>query len=161
MVRSGAAEEIIMSMGTCNFHGGVQAQGCWALANLAANSGTNSRHIYENHGVDAIIGAMRLHVTNLGVQAKATRALARIARHCDASCEHIRTTGGVDAVMLAMNVNKSSTTMQQEGTEFLKIMAGEFLRGIGVQDADARLPEFVASPDKIFAHEWSPLKVEQ
>ena len=60
-----------------------------------------------------------------------------------------------------MNVNKSSTTMQQEGTEFLKIMAGEFLRGIGVEDADARLPEFVTSPDKIFAHEWSPLKMEQ
>jgi hypothetical protein len=141
MVQRGTVDSIIASMRACDRHEGVQAQGCWALANLATNSDINSRVIYENRGVDAIIAAMRLHPANLSVQAKACRALGRISRHCEASCGHIREYGGVEQVMQCMNTHKTSSTVQTEGTEFLRVMAGEFLKGMGVDNAETVIPE--------------------
>ena len=143
LVQRGVVDNVIASMRTCSGHEGVQAQGCWALANLSTNSETNSRIIFESRGIDVVISAMRLHPRNLSVQAKACRALGRISRHCEASCGHIREFGGVELVMHSMSTHKASSTIQQEGTQFLKNMAGEFLRGNGVDNADAVLLEVV------------------
>ena len=59
-IQRGAVEHVVSSMRACDRHEGVQAQGCWALANLATNSDTNSRIIFESKGIDVIISAMRL-----------------------------------------------------------------------------------------------------
>jgi hypothetical protein len=137
LVQRGAVENVVASMRACERHEGVQAQWCWALANLATNSDTNSRIIFESKGVDVIISAMRLFPANLSVQAKGCRALGRVARQCETSCGHIREHGGVEAVMQCMNLHKNSATVQQEGTQFLKTMAGEFLRGMGMNHTEA------------------------
>ena len=39
--------------------------------------------------------------------------------------------------MQCMNLHKNSATVQQEGTQFLKTMAGEFLRGMGMNHSEA------------------------
>lgn len=148
LVQRGAVEHVVASMRACDRHEGVQAQGCWALANLATNSDTNSRIIFESKGIDVIISAMRLFPANLSVQAKGCRGLGRIARHYEMSCGHIREHGGVEAVMQCMNLHKNSATVQQEGTIVLKTMAGEFLRGMGMNETDAMMPGLQPS--------WSP-----
>jgi hypothetical protein len=129
LVQRGAVEHVVASM-------------------RATNSDTNSRIIFESKGIDVIISAMRLFPANLSVQAKGCRGLGRIARHYEMSCGHIREHGGVEAVMQCMNLHKNSATVQQEGTIVLKTMAGEFLRGMGMNETDAMMPGLQPS--------WSP-----
>ena len=133
--RAGGVDAVLTAMQLHPANEGVQGQACWALANMAGNSDESARRLADCGGAEAVVSAMMGHPSSLGVQAKGCRALCRAASASAAACCSVREAGGVEAVMTAMRTHRASATVQSEGAAFLKAMAGEFLRTVGLASA--------------------------
>jgi hypothetical protein len=108
-------EAIVSSMTAHSNVSSVQAQGCAALRNLAANNDANGVSIAAKDGIEAVVSAMTMHSTVFEVQEEGCHALAQLACNSDANIVSIAAKHGIDAIVSAMTMHSNVSNVQDYG----------------------------------------------
>ena len=113
LVTAGALEAVIHCMQSHPGHVGVQAEGCFALMCLSAESAHQVR-VAEAGGIAAILTAMAQHRDSTEVQWSGCQALGNVAWNA-ATRPTIAEKGGIEAVFHAMTQHSHHEEVQYWG----------------------------------------------
>ena len=115
-------EQVLAAMAAAPDHGTFQANGLWALRNLA-NSPANRAAIADEGGIEAVMGAMARLPDDSNVQKNGLWALGNLAWDSPTNRAVIAAVGGIEMVTGAMERHPDEIGVQTHGCWALSSLA--------------------------------------